>query len=122
MAKMVIGSYTMEDNPSEVSDLMTPVRHTAAVKTYTSIAFFSWGSSMKGKEITLRWLGMTTEQYDIHEAQLVNDVSLAFNPQDGSSQTFTVEMRRLSGGMHMTTDGTHRVNVEMDLLFISEGA
>ena len=77
---------------------------------------------MIGKEITLRWLGMTTDQYEVHEAQLVNDVPISFDPQDGSSQSFTVEVRRLSGKMVLTTNGEHRVDVEMDLLFLSEGA
>ena len=122
MAKMILGTYTFDDNPSEVSDLITPVRHTANIKTYSSIAFFSWGTSMLGKEITLKWLGMTTEQYEIHESQLVDDTYLTFNPQDGNGLTFTVEMTGLRGGFHMYSDGEYRINVEMDLLFISEGA
>ena len=46
MSQMVLGSYTFEKNPTSVSDLMTEQRHTAAVQTYSSIAFFSWGASM----------------------------------------------------------------------------
>jgi len=122
MSRMVLGGYTMPDNPSSVSDLMTPKRHTAVVKTYSSIAFFSWGASMLGKQITLRWLGMTTDQYEYHQAQLENDTYMTFDPKDGSLQTYTVEMVDLRGEMHMETDGDYRVNVEMDLVFLSEGA
>jgi hypothetical protein len=120
MAKMVLGSYTFEDNPTAVSDLMTPERKSAAVETYSSLAFFSWGASIVGKELELRWTQTSTAQYESMQALLEADAAVVLNPQDGEGKTYNVEVTALHGEYWLYLSGDYRQNVTLSLLVLSE--
>jgi hypothetical protein len=120
MAKMVLGSYTFEDNPTSVSDLMTLERKSAFVPTYSAGAFFSWGSSIVGKELELTWTQTSTDQYGELQTLLEADAAVVFNPQDGEGKTYNVEVTALHGEYWLYLSGTYRQNVTLSLLVLSE--
>lgn len=127
MARMKLGSYTFGLNPSIYTPpyLMTPTRHVAAVKTYDSIAVFSWGSSITGKTIRLEWNYLPDSQYQEFQTMLLADTSLVFDPDDGSGKTFTCEIMNLEGRYHYKLKGAAgedvwRSRVVLELLILSE--
>ena len=60
---MKLGEYTFDWNPDTFT-LPQPEKSTGKVKTYSSVAFFSWGVSLLGKEISLEWDWMGVDQYE----------------------------------------------------------
>lgn len=120
MAKMVLGSYTFEDNPTAVGDLMTPERKSAFVETYSAGAFFSWGSSIGGKPVELTWTQTSVDQYGELQTLLVADAAVVFNPQDGEGKTYNVEVTALHGEYWLYLSGDYRQNVTLSLLVLSE--
>ncbi len=120
MSRMVLGSYTFEDNPTAVGDLMTPERKSAAVETYSSLAFFSWGASIVGKELELTWTQTSTDQYSELQTLLEADAPVVLNPQDGEGKTYNVEVTALHGEYWLYLSGTYRQNVTLSLLVLSE--
>ncbi len=60
---MKLGAYTFDWNP-DVFTLPQPEKSLGKVKTYSSIAFFSWGLSLAGKEISIEWDWMGVDQYE----------------------------------------------------------
>jgi hypothetical protein len=121
MSKMVLGAYTFAHNPSDMG-LITPERRTAAVETYTSLAFFSWGADLVGKGLALYWPRMTVAQYDELQTLLAADATLVFTPQDGSAKSFNVELLRLDGRFHILLSEGYRKEVTLDLLILSEAS
>lgn len=122
MIRMSLGAYVFPDNPSQVSALMTPIKHAAAVKTYTSVAYFSWGSSVVGKVIDLYWGYMTIAQYDQLATLLTADAALVFDPKDGKNKTFNVELMDLTGTYFIKLGEGHRHDVTLRLLILAEVA
>ena len=122
MANMKLGAYTFVHNPSEISELLTPELSSSTVKTYTSIAHFSWGSRLVGKPVVLRWEYMTTGQYTSLQGLLVADNNVAFDPTDGSNKTYLVKITSLRGTMHVMPATGHRKDVELAVVLLDEGA
>lgn len=120
MSLMILGGYTFPQNPASVSTLMTEERITAAVKTYGGVAFFSWGSTMIGKTISLHWGYMTMTQYAALRTLLLADASVLFTPQDGSGKGYQVEIIGLTGTYFLKLDQEFRQQVVLDLLILSE--
>lgn len=121
MTNMTLGSYTFATNPSGM-DVITPIRYAAKVKTYTSVAFFSWGTDIVGQVLRLMFNGISTDQYDQFLTLLEADAALVFDPQDGESKTYNVEMLNLNGEYFIFLDSGYRRNVTLDLLILSEVA
>lgn len=122
MASVIIGSHTCTLDPMR----MTMVRHDkscAHVQTYDSVAYFSWGTSLVGKEILLEWPVMDAAEFATLDAIFQADASFTFNPNDGlGTDTYTVEMTSFTGdywrGRGVTTHET-RKNVKMTLLILA---
>ena len=121
MANMVLDGYTLAKEPGEMT-MLEKDKFQANLLTYTSVAYFSWGTSIVGKIITLRWGGMTTIQFDTLQTKYEADAQVVWDPQNGNIQTYNVEMSRLTGAYHLSLldSAAHRINVELDLLIISE--
>jgi hypothetical protein len=122
MAKMSLNSITLEMNPSEFT-MPRPKRYVAWKPTYSSIGFFSWGTLIAGVEISLKWPFMTTSQFATLDTIYKADAAVVWNPQDGTSKTFNVEVADLSADYHIKLDnaaGNFRKNVEMLLVILSE--
>lgn len=125
MANMSLGGSVFASNPSKLSTVIGGRRITSSVETYSSVAFFSWGTSIVGREIVLEWELMPTVQYSAHLAQLAADAPLVWDPQDGSGKTYTVEILDLTGTyfvMLADSENNHRQNVRMPLLILGEVA
>lgn len=108
---------------------MTPIRSDkicAAERTYSDIAYFSWGASIIGKEITLTWNAMPAAMWASLDSLYSGDKSLVWNPTlDGSAvTTYNVEMTQFDGeyflgGYDTSLDSSWRQNVIMTLLITS---
>ena len=122
MANMILDSYTFVKQPGEMT-MIEADKHASTLLTYSSAAFFSWGVTIVGKIISLRWGGMTTAQYDALQAKYAADAGeIVFDPQQGDSKTYNVEMLRLEGQYHLSLldSASYRIDVEMDLVIMSE--
>ena len=123
MSNMSLGGYTFDSNPSDINEIMIPIKRCASIETYTSAAFFSWGASLVGKKITFSWNYMTCDMFDSLNTLYQADASVVFNPQDGSSKTWNVEIISLTGKYHLGLthdDNDWRSSVKMELLILSE--
>ncbi len=122
MANMALGAYTFTQNPSDVT-LIRPEKTFDFKKTYTDVAYFSWGPSIIGKEIEFSWDIMPSQQFDDLDDLYQADLPVVFDPQDGSSKTYNVEITRLDGkyfiGLAVSADNP-RKDVKMTLLILSE--
>ncbi len=122
MPNVSIGSVTLRHNPSRMT-LVRPEKHSAAKETYSSVAYFSWGTSIVGKEIDLEWSYMESDEFDDLDDLFKADSPVVFNPQDGSGKTYNVEITQLDGEYFRTLDfsaGHFRQNIKMTLLVLSE--
>ncbi len=118
MAKMSLGSYVFPHNPSKMS-ILKAKRITASVETYSSVAFFSWGTTVKGIKLKLQWPFMAASTFASIDALCMADVELVLNPQDGSGKTYTTEILSFDGEYHVglaVAANSYRKNVEMELL------
>jgi hypothetical protein len=122
MANISIGTVTLDHNPTKMT-IVREQKSCAAVDTYSSVAFFSWGTSIIGKEIDLEFSYVDSAIFDDLDDLYKADAPVVFNPQDGSNKTFNVEIMNLDGDYHRTLDVTSghlRKNVKMTLLILSE--
>lgn len=122
MANCSLGTYTFIKQPSGMTFIQKD-REVAYQKTYSSVALFSWGSSYIGKVIEVSWNYMTTSQYASLVTIYTGDVPVVFNPQDGSSKSYNVEVLSLDCEYHIELNndtGHYRKNVKMQLLIMSE--
>jgi hypothetical protein len=119
MANMVLGTYTFIKNPSEMS-VITPVRDSSGVKTYSSSAFFSWGATVAGQTISMRFNFISITQYASFLSLLEADASVVFNPNDGTGYTYNVEITNLQGDYFVKLDTGVRQNVIVDLFILSK--
>lgn len=120
---MTLGTLTFTRNPSDMT-VLTPERASATVKTYTSVAFFSWGVSIVGKEIELVWSYMPIAMYNDLAEIFAAAAGVVFDPDDDNSTTYNVEVTGLDGKYlltHSVTDGAgNRKDVRLRLLILSE--
>ena len=122
MAMMVIGGHTCSRNPLPDKDL-SPIRYYAKKGTYTSVAFFSWGVSIVGKEVTIVWDYMSKSEYDALQAIYVADNEIVWDPKDGSSKSYNVQILDFYStyvGDVPDSAPFHRKDAKMDLLIMSE--
>ena len=77
---MKLGSHTFDWNPESFT-LPQAERSTGKVKTYSSIAFFSWGLSLAGKEISIEWDWMGVDQYERLRTLFEGNASVVWDPE-----------------------------------------
>lgn len=120
MGLISVGSLTFTRNPVK----MTPVekvRYNSFVLTYSSVAHFSWGASIVGKELELEWNLMENPEFTNLKTIYEADSSVVFNPNDGSGKTYNVELLNLNSVYYMGRDASgRRLNVKLELLILSE--
>ena len=121
MAAVVIGTRTLTRDPQRMTMLRAD-KSCAHRQTYTSVAFFTWGTSIIGKEILLEWPAMDAAEFEALDLIFVADVPFTFTPSDGSTHTYSVNMTSFSGeyfrGRTLAAPTT-RKNVKMILLIMS---
>jgi hypothetical protein len=77
---MKLGTYTFEIDPDQFT-IPRPQKYSASVKTYFSVAFFSWGMSIIGQEILLEWDLMRCDQFNMLDAIFQADVQAEWDSQ-----------------------------------------
>jgi hypothetical protein len=123
MSNMVLGTYTFATNPSDATPIEVN-RSTANIITYSSVGFFSWGASIVGKIIELTWTYMPADMYSSLKTLEAADATIIFDPQDGTSKTYNVEILSIYGKYCLGKLGyastTLRKDVKVTLLIIGE--
>jgi hypothetical protein len=122
MANISIGGHTLRHNPSEM-DPFESEKSAATVPTYGGGAYFSWGMFLVGTEKSMSWTYMEADEYAVIRALYVADAPVVFDPQDGSSKTYSVEIKEFYGSLFRrfgSAAGTFRKNVKMTIFIISE--
>jgi hypothetical protein len=120
MSNIELGGYTFLYNPARMTAIK-PERSTGKVETYSSVAFFSWGSSIVGKEILMEWDVVEKSLVDELDTFYAADETIVLDPQDGSGKTYNVEIEELSWDYHVYKAApTYRRNVKMTILILSE--
>jgi len=122
MANIVIGSFTPAREPSD-RPMIRPGKSAAAVETYSSVAYLSWGVSIVGEVIEIGWDYLSASDFDSLDAIYVTDAPVVFNPNDGSGKTYNVNIMSLDGKYHIGVDDAFlRKEVKLTLLIMSEVA
>lgn len=122
MANISIGGITLSHNPSEMT-IVRPQKSSAEVQTYSSVAFFSWGASIIGMAVELSFSYMDSVEFDDLDDLYKADTPVVFDPQDGSSKAYNVEIKFLDGKYFRTLEiaaGNLRKDVRIILLILSE--
>ena len=127
MAAQVLGTVTFAKNPGWMT-IIRPDRFCSYVLTYGSVGFFSWGLSVIGKEVHLKWNVMSVAQYEDIQNLWETDAEVIFDPKDGESLTYDVEILDFQGeycvGIPASGGPSHgtRKNVVLKLLILSSDA
>ena len=118
---MILDSYSFPNLPGSTT-LIEEDKISASVLTQSSVVYFSWGMSIKGKTLVLTWAGMTTVEFDALQTKYAADVQVVFDPEQGDAKTYNVEIVGLTGTYHMSVldSATYRTNIVMNLLIMSE--
>jgi len=118
------GSYGFERNPTDM-DTLNKTRYVSAVKTYSSVEVFSWGTTLVGKQILLHWDYMPPAMFDKIQYYVENDEEFIWDPtgESGTSGvgTYDVQILGFEGEYFKripSTSGENRKNVNL-LLFIT---
>lgn len=125
MGKIKFNDYTVERNPNSVT-LLKKDKLVGHVLTYTSVAFFTWGPTIVGKEIELSWEYMTTAEFtflnDLYISNEYDATGVEFDPQDGGAKTYMVQIKSLGGKYYQNRIEAvvHRQDIKMTLLILSE--
>lgn len=120
---MMLGTYTFDWWPDQFTIPQADRLH-ASVKTYSSVAFFSWGPEIVGKEIEMEWEWMSAAQYAELRALLEADVSVVWDTNRPSygAMTYNVEILSVDGRYFDVVDEElpYREKVRVRLLILSE--
>ena len=122
MNNIIIGSVTLRHNPEEMTVIRSD-KYCASKLTYTSVAFFSWGLSIVGKEILLRWSYMESDEFKDLDDLYIADSTIVFDPVDGLGKTYNVVMKELDSKYFYrlgVSPGQWRKDVNIVLLILSE--
>jgi len=123
MADMVLGAETITRAPNRINRVIEARREVASVKTFTSVAVFSWGAALVGEVIIMDWDYMPCPLFDTLQSLYVADNEVLFNPEDGTERTFQVEIMGFDGLYHQaraSTVGGWRKTVHLELLITVE--
>jgi hypothetical protein len=123
MANMSLGAYVFAKNPSAIPSQIQKGKDVAFVKTYDGVAVFVFDEMFAGETIQLSWLLMSTTQYAELLTLYLAGNPVSFNPQDGTTKTYSVVIQDLNGEyfIHMANaSGNYRRSVEMTLIVIDQ--
>jgi hypothetical protein len=117
--EMSLGSYTFDWPPDKWS-IPKSEKYSGRVLTYDSAAFFSFGTSIVGKEILLEWDFMPVEQFESLNSLYLDDEPKTWVP--GTGAAYTVEIVSFEGayGDVVGYDKPYRFNVKMLLMITGE--
>jgi hypothetical protein len=118
---MKLGTYTFDWLPSKMPP-MVPEKRSAAVKTFSGVAYFSWGASIVGKEVQLEWDLMREAQFDSLQALFEADLPVLWDLDVAGHINYMVEITGLDGELLevVNYDQPFREKVKLALLVLSE--
>ena len=100
------------------------VRSNAYVQTYSSVAHFSWGFFIIGKEIQIGWDYLPSEDFDDLDLVFQQDEEIVWDPDvPGLGKTFNVQILNFTGDYFesvLTEAEVWRQNCQMTLLIMGE--
>jgi len=119
MADMQLGAYVFAWKPEEL-DTLEKEKSYSVLRTWTTAAFFSWGTSRIGKEIELDWDWMPEAQWNQLQTLLEADVETTWWPEVGGT-SYTVEVVKLAGKFVQKSllDAPYRRQVRLTLVMKS---
>jgi hypothetical protein len=118
---MILDSYTFEKQPMGLDVLVEEVKFNSSVLTYSDVAYFDWGHSIKGVQLPLRWDYMSPAMYTNLQAKYVATGPLVFDPQIvGLSITYDVQVLSLTGKYFLTMNSSrqHGVALRKDVVLV----
>jgi len=124
-----VTSYDFILLPAKMT-MIRPDKTNSSKLTFEDVAYYSWGVSIIGKEIVLKWNACPASQFAQFDTFYAADAPLIFDPTltaVPADTTYNVEMKSLDGdylfgGYDTTLDTSWRENVTMTLLILSEVA
>lgn len=120
MARMILGAYTFAVNPGNPIPRIEPRLIKSTVDNYSDFTSFTFPQADQycGIELSYKWPVMDESMYESLHAIYLADVDVVFQPQNGDTRQFNVEVLDLTPGTAMLVmDGatSKRLNVELTL-------
>jgi hypothetical protein len=120
MGKMRLGTYDFDWDPVQYT-IPVEGKSFSVVQTYDSVAFFSWGTKIIGKEIVMEWDMVTESQFNSLQTILEADEEVEWSPISGE-QSFMVNVCALDGryiekSIH---NAPYRTDAKLTVVIMSE--
>jgi hypothetical protein len=120
---MSISTTTFALDPSDMT-MLKDDKICSFVRTYSGVAFFSWGATIVGKEIDLIWNAMPSTMFDALNTLVCLDTTMIWTPNiPGSTQTYEVNLIGLDGAYYISQESSssfYRINCNLKMLIMSE--
>lgn len=117
MALISLGAFTPSLNPGSMT-IIQKDKPTAVMQTYSGAAYFAWPATIVGKVLDLSWNLIPVADWTALDALYAADAVVVFDPNDGSSKTYNVNILSLAGTYYIRNQS--RSDVKLSLLVMSE--
>ena len=118
---MKLGGYALDWDPDN-QPAIVPEKRSSFVKTWESVAYFSWGATIVGKEITIEWDWMKEAQFSSIQALHIADEAVLWDLDAAGKNNYMVEITFFDGKLFDTVGygKAYRKDVKLRLLLLSE--
>lgn len=120
---MSISTTTFALDPFDMTVLKSD-KVCSYIKTYDGIAFFSWGKTIVGKIIDLKWNAMPSTMFDAIDTLINTDTTMIWTPNiPGSTVTYEVNLISLNGQYWISQESSsayYRKDCSLRILIMSE--
>lgn len=119
---MSISTTTFALDPSDM-DIIKADKICSYVPTYSGVQFFSWGSTITGKLIELRWNAMPSTMFDALQTVIETDATAIWTPNiPGSTVTYEINLLGLDGQYFISQESSaafYRANCKLQMLIMT---
>lgn len=121
MPKMRLDTYDFEWNPAQYT-IPKVDKSYSVVPTYETVAFFSWGTKLVGKEIVLEWDMMPDAQFSALQSILELEGEVVWTVMSGEATAYNVNVCALDGKFIEKSihDAPYRTDVKLTMVIMSE--
>ena len=120
---MSISTTTFAFDPSDMTILKSD-KVCSYIKTYSSVVYYSWGSTITGKVIDLKWNAMPSTMFDAIDILINTDTTMIWTPNiPGSTKTYKVNLVGLDGSYFISQESSskyYRKDCNLKILIMSE--
>lgn len=120
---MSISTTTFALDPSDM-DVIKADKICSHVLTYSAVQYFSFGATITGKEISLRWNAMPSTMFDALQILIEIDTTMIWSPNiPGTTKTYEINLLGLDGEYFISQESSaafYRTNCRLDMLIMSE--